>query len=52
MILSVGEILLDMIGEESEDGIVFDSHAGGAPLNVAAQIAKLCGDAYFIGSIG
>lgn len=52
MILSVGEILLDMIGEESEDGIVFDSHAGGAPLNVAAQIAKLGGDAYFIGSIG
>ncbi len=52
MILSIGEILLDMIGEEGEDGIVFDSHAGGAPLNVAAQIAKLGGDACFIGAIG
>ena len=52
MILSVGEILLDMIGKETQTGIDFDSHAGGAPLNVAAQIAKLNGNAYFVGSIG
>lgn len=52
MILSVGEILLDMIGRETQTGIDFDSHAGGAPLNVAAQIAKLNGNAYFVGAIG
>ena len=52
MILSVGEILLDMIGSETPTGIDFDSHAGGAPLNVAASIAKLGGKAYFVGSVG
>ena len=52
MILSVGEILLDMIGSETASGIDFDSHPGGAPLNVAAQIAKLGGKAYFVGSVG
>ncbi len=52
MILSVGEILLDMIGEEKDDGIDFSSHAGGAPLNVAAQASKLGGDVYFVGSVG
>lgn len=52
MILSVGEILIDMIGHETKDGIDFESHPGGAPLNVAAQIAKLSGSAYFVGAIG
>ena len=52
MILSVGEILLDMIGSETPSGIDFDSHAGGAPLNVAASVAKLGGKAYFVGSVG
>lgn len=52
MIVSIGEILLDMIGTDIPSGIDFETHAGGAPLNVAAQIAKFGGNAYFVGSIG
>lgn len=54
MVLCVGEIILDMTGKESEDGssIVFDSHAGGASLNVACQMAKLGFDSAVLGSVG
>ncbi len=52
MVLCVGEIILDMIGEDYGNGMNFDSHLGGAPLNVAYQIAKLKGESYFVGTVG
>lgn len=52
MVLCVGEIILDMIGEDYGGGMSFDSHLGGAPLNVAYQIARLKGKSYFAGTVG
>lgn len=52
MILCIGEILADMIGERREGGESFSFHAGGAPFNVACCIARLGGDAGFIGRVG
>ena len=44
MILSVGEILIDVI-----EGV---SKVGGAPFNVAVNVIRLGGDVSFVGSIG
>ena len=52
MVLCVGEILLDMISEDHGNGLVFDCHIGGAPLNVAYQIARLGKESYFVGAVG
>lgn len=52
MILSIGEILADMVGEQSDGGVTFNAFLGGAPLNVAVN-AKQCGSTVgFIGKVG
>lgn len=52
MIVSIGEILADMIGETKDGTPVFSAFAGGAPFNVAAS-AKRCGaKTGFIGKVG
>lgn len=52
MILSVGEILADMIGEEKNGEFVYARKAGGAPFNVACAVKKFGGRAAFAGSVG
>ena len=52
MILSVGEILVDMIGTETDHGFFYERKAGGAPFNVACTIKKMGGNCAFIGSVG
>ncbi len=52
MILSIGEILADMIGSK-ENGIVgFARHAGGAPFNVACNLKNLGAKVGFCGRVG
>ncbi len=41
-----------MIAKPTEDGIVYSRHAGGAPFNVACDVARLGGDAGFYGCVG
>jgi len=52
MILSIGEILADLIGEENDGIMRYSRYPGGAPLNVAFGIKKLNGKVGFIGSVG
>lgn len=54
-IVCYGELMIDMIAEEKGDLQeidLFKKKAGGAAANVAAQIAKLGGDAAFVGKLG
>lgn len=46
MILSIGEILVDMVGENNNDGLTFKAFVGGAPFNVAVN-AKQAGAEVF-----
>lgn len=55
MIICYGELMIDMISEEKGDlqeANIFKKKAGGAAANVAAQIAKLGGNAAFVGKLG
>lgn len=52
MILCIGEILADLIGEKENDIMKYSRFPGGAPLNVAAGIKRLGGAVGFIGSVG
>ena len=52
MILCIGEILADLIGEYNGDNIKYERFVGGAPLNVACGIKNLEGAVGFIGSVG
>jgi len=52
MILSIGEILADMVGETVDKTLTFKAFCGGAPFNVAVN-AKLSGASVgFIGRVG
>ncbi|WNR45210.1 PfkB family carbohydrate kinase [Paenibacillus roseipurpureus] len=55
-IVCLGELLIDFVPEENGQALAdvgrFGRAAGGAPANVAAAVAKLGGDARFIGKIG
>ena len=55
-IITIGEALIDFIpnqkGCQLKEVNGFDRVAGGAPANVAAAVAKLSGDAYFISQLG
>ena len=52
MILSIGEILADMVGETVDGTLTFKSFCGGAPFNVAVN-AKMAGAKVgFIGRVG
>lgn len=48
MILSVGEILTDMIGEND----TYKMHIGGAPFNVAVSVVRSGGECVFVGKVG
>lgn len=52
MILSVGEILLDIYAKENSSSLDMNGKIGGAPFNVAANIASNGGKASFYGAIG
>ncbi len=52
MIVSIGEILADMIGKKAEKSVQFECFAGGAPFNVACGVAKLGGKVKFVGCVG
>ncbi|MGG1516652.1 PfkB family carbohydrate kinase [Paenibacillus oryzisoli] len=55
-VVSLGELLIDFVpdvnGQALADVASFGKAAGGAPANVAAAVARLGGDARFIGKIG
>ena len=52
MLLCIGEILADMIGEEKNGIITYERKAGGAPFNVACALKKFGAEVKFIGSVG
>lgn len=52
MILSVGEILLDIYAKENSSSLDMNGKIGGAPFNVAANIARNGGNVSFYGAIG
>ena len=52
MLLCIGEILADMIGEEKDGIITYERKAGGAPFNVACALKKFGADVKFVGSVG
>lgn len=52
MILCVGEILADMIGEEKNGSVCYERKAGGAPFNVACAAKKFGAQVRFVGSVG
>ena len=52
MILSIGEILADMVGKQVDGQVSFERKAGGAPFNVACGVARFGGESGFIGCVG
>ena len=52
MLVCIGEILADMIGEEKNETVVYERKAGGAPFNVACALKKFGREVKFVGSVG
>jgi len=52
LLLCIGEILADMIGEEKNGITTYERKAGGAPFNVACALKKFGADVKFVGSVG
>ena len=52
MILSIGEILADMVGEKTEKGLTFSAFIGGAPFNVAVNAKQSGAKVGFVGRVG
>ena len=52
MLVCIGEILADMIGEEKNGTVTYERKAGGAPFNVACALKKFGADVKFVGSVG
>ena len=52
MLVCIGEILADMIGEEKNGITTYERKAGGAPFNVACALKKFGRDVKFVGSVG
>lgn len=52
MLICIGEILADMIGEEKNGITTYERKAGGAPFNVACGLKKFGRDVKFVGSVG
>ncbi|MBE7086958.1 MAG: carbohydrate kinase [Clostridiales bacterium] len=52
MILSIGEILADMIGTSSNQGMEFKAFVGGAPFNVAVNALQAGSKVGFCGRVG
>lgn len=52
MILSIGEILADMVGEKVDETLTFKSFCGGAPFNVAVNAKNAGACVGFLGRVG
>lgn len=52
MIICLGEILADMVGEKAQSGMVFKSFCGGAPFNVAVGAKNAGASVGFVGRVG
>lgn len=52
MILCIGEILADMIGEKNGEELSFKAYAGGAPFNVAVNAKHAGAEVGFVGRVG
>ena len=52
MILSIGEILADMVGENADGTLTFKAFVGGAPFNVAVNVKKAGANVGFVSRIG
>lgn len=52
MILSIGEILADMIGDNANGTLTFKAFVGGAPFNVAVNAKQAGAKVGFVGRIG
>lgn len=52
MLICIGEILADMIGEEKNGTITYERKAGGAPFNVACALHRFGAYVKFVGSVG
>ena len=52
MLICIGEILADMIGEEKNGITTYERKAGGAPFNVACALKKFGAKVQFVGSVG
>ena len=52
MVLCIGEILADMIGQEKDGTITYERKAGGAPFNVACALNKFGTQVKFVGNVG
>ena len=52
MVISIGEILVDLFGRTAEDGVSFKQCAGGAPFNVACAASKAGYKSGFVGRVG
>jgi len=52
MILAIGEILADMVGEKVNGTLTFKSFCGGAPVNVAVNAKRAGAEVGFIGRVG
>ena len=52
MILVIGEILIDLIGKDNDDGIDLTARLGGAPFNVASNLSFLDVPTTFYGVVG
>ena len=52
MILVIGEILIDMVGNIASNSLQLEGKLGGAPFNVASNLADLDVDTTFYGVVG
>ncbi len=52
MILSIGEILCDMVGSYENNSLNFNSFLGGAPLNLIVNASQAGSSTAFIGRVG
>ena len=52
MILAIGEILADMIGEKKEQSVNFAAYCGGAPFNLAVNAKQAGAKVGFVGRVG
>ena len=52
MILSIGEILADMVGESINNNLSFKTFCGGAPFNVAVNAKSVGATVGFVGRVG
>lgn len=52
MLVCIGEILIDLIGESDGNSVLFKRFAGGAPFNVACAAKRMGGNVGFVGNVG